>query len=87
MSAISSNHYSVDCQAIDAMGYLEREHPDDYAKVLADFPEYPDHKMSGSSFDTEAMGVDIEWSSWLVDAIEATGKVHWEEGEPWSVED
>ena len=31
------------------------------------------------------MGVDIEFGSWLVDAIEATGKVLWEEGEPFAI--
>ena len=39
--------------------------------------------MSGSGYDTDAMGVDAEWPSWLVDALEATGLVIWEDGEPY----
>lgn len=83
-TTISSNGFSVDQQAADAMSYLERQHPEAWDKVIAQFPEYIDHTFCGSWFDTEEMRVDVEWGSWLVDAIEGTGYVFWEEGEPWA---
>lgn len=81
---ISSNHFSVDAQAADAMDWLEEHDPDNYAAVVAVMPEWPRRVWGdfGTHFDTEAMGVDPEWGSWLIDAIEATGSVFWEEGEP-----
>ena len=87
-TAISSNHFSVDLQAVDAMHWLEANAPEAYAAVIDQFPEYPTCVFSAMSswFDTEAMGVDDEWGSWLVDAIEATGVVSWEDGEPYAVE-
>lgn len=80
---ISSNHFSTDQQVIDAMDHLQLAEPAAYHKVLADFPEYANHVFDGAWFDTEAMGVDPEWSSWLVDAIENTALITWWEGEPW----
>ena len=82
--SISSGHYSHDTQVSDAMSFLETHHPEAFAEVLAKFPEWPDRKWEGSWLDTDAMGVDVEWSSWLCDAIENTGLVSWWEGEPWS---
>jgi hypothetical protein len=29
------------------------------------------------------MGVDIEWGSWLIDKIEQTSDITWEDGEPF----
>ena len=84
MQSISHNGFSVDLQAVDAMDWLRHNAPDAYASVIAQFPEYIDHTFCGSWFDTEEMRVDVEWSSWLVDAIEDTGYVFWEEGEPWA---
>lgn len=83
-TTISHNGFSVDCQAIDAMNWLRANSPDAFHAVTAQFPEYLDHTLNGAWFDTEAMGVDVEWGSWLVDAIEETGLVWWEEGEPWA---
>lgn len=37
----------------------------------------------GSWFDVAAMGVDVEWPSWVADACENTGRVSWEDGEPY----
>ena len=90
MEPISSNHWSHDMQVIDAMKYLHDEHPDIYAKILAEFPEtVVDGKfsvpMDGSWIDTVAMGVEADWSSWLTDAIEDTGVVAWIDGEPWGI--
>ena len=86
MTAISSNHYSVDQQVKDALDFLQTETPKVYDALVSDFPEVTNIRYSGSWFDTEAMGVDLEWSSWLIDRIESTGLVIWEEGEPWAVD-
>lgn len=85
-TAISSNAFSPDFQAVDALSFLEANHPDDYADVLGNFPEIDKITFGDCSswFDTEAMGVDEEWGSWLIDAIEETGRIFWEEGEPWA---
>ena len=87
MSTISSNGYSHDQQVHDALAYLEHNHEDVYLKLLREFPEASPSRLiwEGSWFNTERMGVDVEWSSWLCDAIENTGLVTWEDGEPWSV--
>ena len=85
MEAISNNHFSLDLQAQDALNWLEDFHPEAHAKVLAELPEAGCLLFEGSWFDTDAMGVDIEFGSWLVDAIEQTGKVMWEEGEPYAI--
>lgn len=87
MSAISSNGFSHDMQAVDAMDWLKLNAPDAFHAVTAQFPEYLDAEFDGSWFDTDAMRVDVEWSSWLVDAIEDTGYIYWEDGEPWADED
>lgn len=80
--ALSSNGYSLDQQAADALTWLRLHYPLHAESVDNDFP--PDDAIwSGSWLDTEAMKVDSEYGSWLVDAIEATGVVCWEEGEPW----
>jgi hypothetical protein len=83
--SLSSNRYSTDAQAVDAMSWLERVYPGHHAHIVTKFPEYERATMGEHSswFDTEAMGVDPEWGSWLVDAIEATGVVCWQDGEPW----
>ena len=85
MTAISNNGFSVDMQAQDALNFLEDFHPEAHREVLAALPEAGCLLFDGSWFDTDAMGVDIEFGSWLVDAIEATGKVLWEEGEPFAI--
>lgn len=86
-TSLSSNRFSVDDQAIDAMRWLYDEHRDAWDDIVSELPEFMANGgvllMEGSWFDTEAMGVDPEWGSWLVDAIENTGLVRWEEGEPW----
>lgn len=89
MGALSSDHFSVDAQVEDAMFYLEHNHPDEFARIVEKFPEWNTRTMGEHSswFDTESMGVEPDWSSWLVDAIEDTGLVLWEEGEPWLIEE
>lgn len=80
---LSSNAFSVDLQTDDALAFLEAGYPKVYQTLSEQFPEIVDIQWEGSWFDTEAMGVDQEWGSWLVDAIEESGVVFWEEGEPY----
>lgn len=83
--SLSSGHIGTDSQSEDAMGWLAENFPRHYDAIMEKFPEY-ERRIFGehsSWFDTEAMGVDDEWGSWLVDAIEATGVVYWQDGEPW----
>jgi hypothetical protein len=85
--SISSNQFSTDLQAMDALSYLEHDHPDAYAKVRTEFPELDRalSTLSGMSswVDTEELDLDPEYMSWVVYAIEETGVVYWEDGEPW----
>lgn len=85
MEAISSGHWSVDLQAMDALSFLQENYPEEAKAIRKEFPE--PFIWSGSWLDTEAMGVDVEYGSWLVDAIEATGLIIWEDGEPWAIDD
>lgn len=86
MHTLSSNHFSTDTQALDVLAWMRIQHPRSYCAVLREFPEAgSDLKMDGSWFATEAMGVDPEWGSWLVDALESSGLVAWQEGEPWAL--
>lgn len=82
MHTISSNHLSQDQQVSDALDWMRVTHPTAYAAVRRHFPETL--QWSGSWIDTDAMGVDCEWSSWLCDAIEETGLVLWIDGEPFA---
>lgn len=89
MEAFSSNGYSHDQQVYDAVFFLKAFWPADYKKVLSVFPEAEeiDFGEHSSWFDTEKMGVDVEFSSWLCDAIENTGHVMWIDGEPYGLTD
>ena len=86
---IGSNHDSVDGQISDALSHLEAFHPAAYREVLEQFPEIAEIVMGDHStwWDTEAMGVDGEFPSWVLDAIQQTwkdgAKVMWEDSEPW----
>lgn len=87
IEAISSNHKSVDEQISDAMDWLKINAPGDYARIVEQYPEWLNRKwlMPGEAWlDTEAMGVDEEWSSWLADAIEQSTNIYWEDGEPYA---
>ena len=86
MYTISSNHFSTDQQMVDALDYLRINHVDVYTSIRRQFPEniiFPD---KSAWIDHEAMGVDPDWSSWVIDAIEQESVVFWEEGEPWVME-
>lgn len=87
MYTISNNHLSVDQQVSDALQWMRLNHPEQFSEIRKEFPENFKWSPYDNHFDTEAMGVDIEWGSWLADAIEATGLVTWVEGEPFACEE
>lgn len=87
--SLSSNHFSHDQQVADVIAWhLSTEQK---VKLFEEFPEAQNIKFEGhvgsSAWDTEAMGVDVEYTSWLADWIEANTEVYWEDGEPWVGED
>ena len=77
---VSSSGASHDMQVSDALDALDEA---DQRAVRKSFPERL--IFDGAWLDTEAMGVDPEWSSWLTDEIESTGSIQWIEGEPYLV--
>lgn len=81
--ALSSCGASHDMQLVDSLEFLRSEYPDIYAGILSHFPEYGSAELDGAWIDTDALGVDPDWSSWLTDAVEDTGIVRWEDGEPY----
>ena len=81
--SLSSGHFSHDQQVADAVSWLEHNAGPVYSAMLREFPEWGRVEWEGSWFDTETMGVDQEWSSWLCDWIENNTPIYWEEGEPW----
>lgn len=82
---ISSNGFSHDMQVDDVLTWMRGEVPEHvYNRLLASYPEIDRRVLDGAYFDCEAMNCDVEWSSWIADAIEETGYVFWEEGEPWA---
>jgi hypothetical protein len=81
MDSISNNHFSTDIQTNDALDWLRINHPEQYSEIRRIFPETI--KWEGSWFDTEEMGVDVEWGNWLCEHIEFTGLVTWIDGEPY----
>ena len=83
-TACSSSSYSHDMQVDDAMSVLKYHFPKAYTKVLKEFPEFNNLIWNRSSIDTVAMNVDQDWVSWLTDAIETTGYIFWEDGEPYA---
>ena len=97
--SLSNSHFSTDYQSHDVLQWLKDNAPKQYEKLNKDFEGDLDRiKFTGSHYDTEAMEVDIEWGSWLVDAIEQLDikeyehddgskgwSIFWEEGEPWLV--
>lgn len=79
-TALSSNHLSVDLQVKDAVESLG---PHQKRKFDAVFPEWDTLVWSGSWVDAENSGVDPEYTSWVIDWIEANTNIMWEDGEPW----
>ena len=85
--ALSSNHFSTDLQLQDVVGYLEREMPERYEELLKLFPELPRAfaTITGTSswIDCDDAGVDVEFSSWVIEWIENHTPIMWEDGEPF----
>ena len=85
MNTISSNYWSTDIQVCDAMIWLRLNHPEEHATIERKFPILS--LPYGECWFADAYPeIDPEYGSWLIDAIEATGLVWWEDGEPWAGE-
>lgn len=84
--SLSSNHFSHDQQVKDVICRLPEEAR---MKLEAEFPEVKKitWELHGSHWNAEAMGVDVEYTMWVTDWIEANTEVYWEDGEPWEGED
>ena len=80
---IAEDRWSTDLQTMEGLAFIRENYPTDFAKVRAEFPETDSLVWSGSWVDTETMGLDPEWSSWLADAVESTGRVEWSDGDLW----
>jgi len=80
---VSSNALSFDTQVSDALNYLRVQWPETYAGIIGQFAEYPDLVWSGAWVDTDASGVDPDYMSHLADALEWTGYIMWDDGEPY----
>lgn len=87
MIFISDNRSSPDTQAVLALEYLRLNHVETYCEVRKNFPETFKFNEYDTWFDTEAMGVECDYGSWLIDAIENTGIITWWEGEPVVLEE
>jgi hypothetical protein len=92
MITLSSNHYSVDDQANDVLSWLTD--PENaalagfsWSAFTTEFPEWQHAVWSGAWLDTDAMGVDPEFMSWVIDWIERNSRVTWDDGEPYLLED
>ena len=82
---ISSNGFSHDRQVSDALDWLAHYDVEAWNAIVVPNSELRDIKWSGSWWDTEAMGVDDEMSSWIADELENTGFIVWEDGEPYGI--
>lgn len=84
MMASGASH---DQQVREALDCLESHHPQVYASIAAKFPEVDNWKWENSAsrawIDTDAMGVDPEFTSWLADELESTDVVEWRDGDLW----
>lgn len=87
-TTVSANSYSHDQQVDDAWSWARGEMPeDDFDLLVREFPqmEHITWEPGNTWFDCEAMGVDPEFTSWVADALENTGVIRWEDGEPYGV--
>ena len=80
--AVSGNGFSVDQQIFDALMNVKHE---TFLDIISKFPEITDVQWSGSWVDWEAMGVDQEWSMWLLEEIEQSSDIQWIDGEPYII--
>lgn len=89
-SAISTNQWSPDLQILDAMNWLHANHRDEWDQIIAEFPDFEtlinrqrELDDNWTWLDTDTLGVDADYMTWILEAVEATGLVTWEDGEPW----
>lgn len=79
---ISSNSFHHDDQVVDALEFLETEHPSAYVAICNEFTE---QVVTGRWFDDDLPDYDAELGGWLCDAIEESGHVIWFNGEPYAL--
>ena len=65
------------------MDYLVDADPEAHGAIVALFPEWATVTFDGAWVDTESLGLDPEFTSWLADAIENESAIFWDEGEPF----
>ena len=92
--ALSSNQWSVDLQALDAMNWLYSNHREKWDEIIAKFDDFEsvierqfDLDPNWAWIDTEELGLAPDYMAWIIEAIEATDLVWWEDGEPWAEEE
>ena len=84
-TTLSSNGFSHDMQLDDVLSWMRGEVPEHvYNGLLQTYPEIDRRVLDGAYFDTDEMRVDVEWVTWVTDAVEDTGYVFWDEGEPYA---
>jgi len=87
MEPISSNHYSVDTQLSDAVDALKDDEREAFDKAFPEWNTITWEPSPLSHIDTEASGVDVEYTSWAIDWIEENTLITWYEGEPYLMGD
>jgi len=84
-TTVSHNGFSHDLQVMDALDYLRGVLPEeDYGNLVRPFGELGRLVWQGSWVDAEATRCDPDFMAWVADAIEQTGLVFWQEGEPFA---
>lgn len=87
MRMMMSSGASHDQQVKEALDCLLNEHPQLHLKIQEQFPELENDgwiwQPGEAWLDTEAMGVDHEFTSWLADALEELDVIEWRDGDLW----
>lgn len=84
-TTVSSNGFSHDLQVMDALNWMETEHNDEWETLVRRLPEVTRLVWEGSWVDTDATRCDPDFMSWVADALEDTGFIEWEDGEPYGI--
>lgn len=100
MFPISSNHFPHDDQVADVVRFMRSCDGLNHSQGMADglyrsfftarpifnreFPEWDQLDWLGSWIDTEASGVEPDYSAWVADWLEANTPVQWIDGEPYA---
>jgi hypothetical protein len=86
--SLSSGHFSVDQQVSDAIQYMSGHYAHEYGQLIVEFPELLNVRWESNTsawWDTQAMGVDVEYDSWVIDWIESHTDIRWIDGEPYDM--